>query len=140
MIGERQIEGFQALTLSSEEAPIEAAVVPAAGMVGCSLRHDGEELLGQRGGLTHYVSHRSTMGIPLLHPWANRLSRARFALNGREVALDSAAVPVAFDPNGLPIHGLLAGASGWRVERDEVLEQGGVLAASFDFGARADLL
>jgi aldose 1-epimerase len=140
MIGERQIEGFEALTLSSEAGELEAAFVPAAGMVCCSLRHRGEELLGQRRGLRTYVAERSTMGIPLLHPWANRLSKARFAVNGREVALDSPGVPVALDPNGLPIHGLLAGASGWQVERHEALEHGGKLTASFDFAARDDLL
>ena len=140
MIGERQIGGLEALTLASDEGGLEAAFAPAAGLVGCSLRHRGEELLGQRGGLRAYLAERSTMGIPLLHPWANRLSRKRFALNGREIVLDSPGLPVALDPNGLPIHGLLAGASGWRVERHESLEAGGVLAASFDFGARADLL
>jgi aldose 1-epimerase len=140
MIGERQIEGSEALTLSSEAGGLEAAFVPAAGMVGCSLRHGGEELLGQRGGLRAYVAEHSTMGIPLLHPWANRLSTRHFELNGREVILDSPGLPVALDPNGLPIHGLLAAASGWRVERHEALEDGGALAASFDFGARDDLL
>jgi hypothetical protein len=51
MIGEREAEGFAALTLASPGAGgIEAAFVPRAGM-GCSLRHRGEELLGQRGGL-----------------------------------------------------------------------------------------
>jgi aldose 1-epimerase len=140
MIGERQIEGLEALTLSSEGGGLEAAFVPAAGMVGCSLRHRGEELLGRRGGLRAYVSKHSTMGIPLLHPWANRLSRMRFDLNGREVVLDTPGLPISLDPNGLPIHGLLAGASGWRVDRHEEVGEGGVLAASFDFGTHPDLL
>lgn len=140
MIGERQIDGLEALTLTSETGELEAAFVPAAGMVGCSLRHRREELLGQRGGLLAYVSKHSTMGIPLLHPWANRLSRMRFELDGREVVLDTPGLPVSLDPNGLPIHGLLAGASGWRVDRHEAEGDGGVLAASFDFGAHPDLL
>ncbi len=75
------------------------------------------------------------MGIPLLHPWANRLARRRFSVAGREVDLDSPALPISSDPNGLPIHGLLAGAGGWRVERHEASADGGVLAAAFDFGA-----
>jgi galactose mutarotase-like enzyme len=140
MIGQRQIEGLEALTVSSEGDELEAAFVPAAGMVGCSLRHRGEELLGQRGGLRAYLSKHSTMGIPLLHPWANRLSRMRFELDGREVVLDTPGLPISIDPNGLPIHGLLAGASGWRVARHEAEDEGGVLAASFDFGAHPDLL
>jgi aldose 1-epimerase len=140
MIGERRIEGFEALTLSFEAAELEAAFVPAAGMVGSSLRHRGEELLGQRGGLRTYVAEHSTMGIPLLHPWANRVSEKRFALDGHEVVLDKPGLPVSLDPNGLPIHGLLAGANGWQVERHEALDMGGALAASFDFGANPDLL
>ena len=30
------------------------------------------------------------MGIPLLHPWANRLGGVRFPIAGREVDLDDA--------------------------------------------------
>src|SRR4051812_8198003 len=100
-------------------------------MVGCSLRHRGEELLGQRGGLAAYVAERMTMGIPLLYPWANRLSTWRFALAGREVAIDPEATPVRRDGNGLPMHGLLSGARGWQVERHEP----SALAARFDFAA-----
>jgi aldose 1-epimerase len=141
MIGERTVDGFPALTLGSGAAGgIEAAFVPSAGMVGCSLRHRGKELLGRRGGLDAYVAQRKTMGIPLLHPWANRLSRRRFSVAGRDVAIDPGATPLRLDPNGLPMHGLLSAAGGWEVERHEAATDGAVLAARFDFAARDDLM
>jgi galactose mutarotase-like enzyme len=141
MIGERTVDGLAALTLASgEDDGIEAAFVPAAGMVGCSLRHRGEELLGQRDGLRAYVARGSTTGIPLLHPWANRLARFRFEAAGREVALNRDSPRLALDPNGLPIHGLLAAATGWQVERHESTDDGGVLAAKFDFAADQELI
>jgi aldose 1-epimerase len=140
VIGERRIDGFEALTLSSEEGELEVAYVPAAGMVACSLLHRGEELLGQRAGLAGYVRERSSMGIPLLHPWANRLASRRFAVAGREVNLDAASELVHTDPSGLPIHGLLAAANGWEVQRHEETSGGGVLVASFSFGAHAELV
>lgn len=141
MVATREIEGFEALTLAAEaDGGVEVAFVPRAGMVGCSLRHRDEELLGQRGGLRHYVAKRSTMGIPLLYPWANRVSERRFVVAGREVDLDSHPELISTDPNGLPIHGLLAGAKGWLVERHEATGDGGVLAASFDFAAHEQLL
>ena len=59
------------------------------------------------------------MGIPLLYPWANRLSAWRFAVAGREIAIDPGATPLRRDANGLPMHGLLSAAAGWRVERHE---------------------
>src|ERR1700743_2152669 len=83
MIGERTEEGFAALTLEADaRGGLEAVFVPEAGMICCSLRHRGEELLGQRNGLRAYVESYSTMGIPLLHPWANRLGAAGLELAG----------------------------------------------------------
>jgi aldose 1-epimerase len=141
MVGERSEEGFAALTLeSSSRGGLEAVFVPEAGMVCCSLKHRGEELLGQRGGLRAYVDHCSTMGIPFLHPWANRLGTDRFEVGGRAVDLTLPDLPLKRDGAGLPIHGLLSAAPGWRVERHAELEPGGVLAASFDFAAYPHLL
>ncbi len=140
MIGDRQVEGLKALTLSSEDGELDAAFVPAAGMVGCSLQHRGEELLGQRGGLATYVADRSTMGIPLLHPWANRVAKRHFRAAGREIDLWAHPGLTSLDPHGLPIHGLLAAADGWSVERHEDTPEGPCLDASFDFAAHEDLI
>ncbi|HEY5333345.1 MAG TPA: aldose 1-epimerase [Solirubrobacterales bacterium] len=141
MVGERSEEGFAALTLESDaRGGLVAVFVPEAGMICCSLRHRGEELLGQRAGLRAYVDHYSTMGIPFLHPWANRLGADRFELAGRQVDLTLADLPLKHDDAGLPMHGLLPAAAGWRVDRHAELEHGGVLAASFDFAAYPHLL
>ena len=141
MIGEGVVDGHPALTLSSAAAGgIEAVFVPGAGMIGCSLRHRGAELLGQRRGLPAYVADRATMGIPLLYPWANRLGRRRFAVAGREVVIDPQATPLRLDAAGLPMHGLLAAATGWQVERHEAVGDGAVLTAHFDFAAHPGLI
>jgi aldose 1-epimerase len=141
MIGRRDVDGLEAPTIGSPGPDgIELALVPDAGMVGCSLRHRGEELLGQRGGLRTYVAERSTMGIPILHPWANRVAEKHFRTAGREVDLSAHPALISLDPNGLPIHGLLAAAEGWRVEQHEDTSDGPLLAAGFDFGAHEDLM
>ena len=130
-----------ALTLESQAlGGIEAIFVPDAGMVCCSLRHRGEELLGQRGGLERYVGEGATMGIPFLYPWANRLGSRRFEVAGREVNLELRGLPLKTDAAGLPMHGLLTAIAGWRVERHLETDAGGVLSASFDFGAHVLLM
>ena len=140
MIGERMVEGVPALTLASDEG-VEVAFVPSAGMVGCSLRHRGEELLGQRGGLRTYMEEHSTMGIPLLHPWANRVALSSFPIAGRTVELDHLdPPPPALDSNGLPMHGLLSAAGGWSVEAHKGTADGGLLFARFDFTGNDELL
>ena len=140
MIATRPVDGFDALTLSSADGELEAAFVPDAGMVGCSLLHRGEELLGQRGGLARYVADRSTMGIPLLHPWANRVAERQFRVAGREIDLWAHPGLYTLGPKGLPIHGLLAAAAGWSVDRHEDTAEGPRLAGTFDFAAREDLM
>src|SRR4051794_24608113 len=140
MIGGRTVDGFNAIAIEAPAEGIEVVFVPDAGMVGCSLFHHGAELLGQRGGLAAYVADRSTMGIPLLHPWANRLATRRFEVAGRELDVDLADPPVSTDPNGLPIHGLLSAAPEWQVVSQEASEDGGTLAARFDFAAYPRLM
>jgi galactose mutarotase-like enzyme len=141
MIGARLVDGFEALTIGTPaEGGIEAAFVPGAGMVGCSLRHRGEELLGQRRGLRAYVEERATMGIPLLYPWANRVAHRRFSVAGRDVVIDPEATPLRLDAAGLPMHGLLSAARGWEVERHEPVGDGAVLAARFHFAAHDALM
>jgi aldose 1-epimerase len=141
MIGSRNVDGFPALILASAAAGgIEATFVPSVGMVGCSLRHRGEELLGQRRGLQAYVAERATMGIPLLYPWANRVAHRRFTVAGRDVIIDPKVTPVRLDADGLPMHGLLTAARGWQVERHEPTADGAVLAARFEFAAHEALM
>lgn len=147
MIERTEVEGQAAVTLRDGE--LEATFVPGAGMIGVSLRHRGEELLGQRHGLGAYGASARTFGIPLLHPWANRLSRDDYDAAGAHVQLPPTGPGLHRDGNGLAIHGLLAGAPEWAVGplADGAAPAGAPLdpaatgfAATFDFAARADLL
>jgi galactose mutarotase-like enzyme len=122
--------------ITLEAGELTATFVPDAGMVGSSLRHRGDELLGQRGGLEGYVAERKTFGIPLLHPWANRLGRRRFTVAGREVDIDPDRTPLRLDGEGLPMHGLMSARRGWALERHSAAE----LVARFDFAAQEDLM
>jgi aldose 1-epimerase len=140
-----EVEGYAALRLHSAEG-LTATFLPGAGMLGCSLRDGDEELLGQRRGLEAYVRDARTMALPLLHPWANRLARDTFAVAGTELRLRNGATGLHREENGLAIHGLLAGAPDWVVQRDgtaggEAADAGGAaFAATFDFGAHPELL
>lgn len=132
MIGEDAIAGFPVLTLGSPDG-LTAAFAPGAGMVCCSLSDRGDQVLGLRNGLRAYAEQRSTMGIPLLYPWANRLARARLEVAGRTFDTSRSKPAPKLDSNGLPIHGLLTGAPGWELERADGRPDGGTIAARFRF-------
>jgi aldose 1-epimerase len=106
-------------------------------MVCASLRHRGDELLGVRKGLEAYATSGSTMGVPLLYPWANRIARRRFEVLGRTVDLDRAPHRFRDDAEtGLPMHGAIAAGGAWTVE-DQTERS---LRASFDWGADEALM
>jgi aldose 1-epimerase len=114
------------------DGALEATFVPEVGMVGNSLRHEGEELLFQRDGLAAYKEHGSVFGIPLLHPFANRLSAWEFELAGQRVKLDPDS-PIAHRDaaTGTVIHGLLGASPHWQV----VDADRNLLTAELDFTA-----
>jgi aldose 1-epimerase len=58
-------------------------------------------------------------GVPFLAPWANRLDPVSFVANGNRYVLNPELGNLRFDSHHLPIHGLLAFASGWKIERQE---------------------
>lgn len=132
-------DGFETRILVSPE-DIEAEFTPGAGMVGCSLRHWGAELLGQRRGLAHYARHGGTMGIPLLHPWANRLARRGYTWKGVIVDIPPGAPCVDDDENGLPIHGLLAGCSAWEVTLQQADKAAARLSARCNVASLPDVM
>ena len=85
---------------------LEAIFLPAHGMLGASLRHRGVEMLRRVEDLDAAAANGSTAGIPLLHPWANRLAATRYRAAGREVNLDPSSPLLHLDASGLPMHGV----------------------------------
>ena len=79
------------------------------------------------------------MGIPLLYPWANRLSAMRYTAAGRSVDLESSPL-IRRDANGLPIHGLLSASRHWRVAAADADADRARLRAELAFGSHPELL
>ncbi|KKC04383.1 aldose 1-epimerase [Mycobacterium nebraskense] len=127
---------MRVVTLRDPASSVAAEFVPEAGMIGTSLSDAGVELLGQRRGLDAYVTAGKTMGIPILYPWANRLGENTYTAEGVTATVTPGENGVRADPNGLPIHGVLAGYPRWRVTAESDDE----LTAELDFAADPQLL
>ncbi len=127
---------FDTVTLKDPSSAMTATFVPVAGMIGTSLADDGLEFLGQRRGLDAYVTKGKTMGIPILYPWANRLSAGKYGIDGGVVTLTAGIGGVRTDPHGAPIHGVLAAYPGWLV----TAQSENSLTAVLDYGGNPWLL
>jgi galactose mutarotase-like enzyme len=131
-VDEGRFRGVAAVVVTAGE--LSATFLPDLGLTGVSLRYRGRELLALPGGLPA-LRAGATLGLPLLAPWANRLGSRRYRAAG--VAVDLRGLPLGTDERGLPIHGLLVGRPGWRV--DQRSARGGVarFRASLDVDAPA---
>lgn len=110
------MNGESSLTIASGN--LRAEFWPHAGMLGVSLRYGEDELLRRIDDLDSAKRKGSTAGIPLLYPWANRLSSLRYQAAGREVALDPNSELLHFDEHRLPLHGVPWGQLKWEVTDD----------------------
>lgn len=124
------------VVLKDPSSDLSATFVPAAGMVCTSLSYGGVELLGQRRGLQAYLTTGKTMGIPILYPWANRLSANGYAIDGGAVTLTPGVGGARSDEHGLVIHGVLAAYPGWLVTE----QSDNRLTADLDYGGQPRLL
>jgi galactose mutarotase-like enzyme len=131
-VEEGRFRGEPAVVVSAGQ--LVATFPPDLGMTGVSLRRRGREHLALPGGLPALRAGR-TMGLPLLAPWANRLSSRRYRAAGVDV--DLAGLPLRTDANGLPMHGLLLGRPGWRLTRRSAARGRAAFRASIDVDAPA---
>lgn len=93
---------------------VRAVFLPARGMLGASLQYRGQELLGRVEDIQAYAESGRTCGIPLLYPWANRLSGPTYTVAGKTVSLTSSK-NIGHDDRGLPMHGVPWSRLMWRV-------------------------
>jgi galactose mutarotase-like enzyme len=111
---------------------MEATFAPAVGMACCSLKDNGDELLGTRHGLPAFASCGVTMGLALLHPWIGRLPSWRYSALGETVRL-----PISprlhTDGSGLPVNGVQSGPRAWHVDSLQADERGAHLRATLAF-------
>jgi aldose 1-epimerase len=106
---------LDSVTLRSVDGSTKAEFVPEANMVCGSLRYLGAEYLHQGAGVEAYAQDGMTMGIPLLHPWANRLNGFHYRVAGKEVALPHGENLIPLDSVGVPIHGAMPSLMRWEV-------------------------
>ena len=117
-------KGEAAVVLSA--GGYESTWLPEVGMLGVSVKWHGLEVVAMPK-TPAQVRRRSTSGIPLLYPWANRLGSRRFELLGKRIDLRRKDLHV--DERGLPIHGTLVGDPHWQVVRVQARANDAVLLA-----------
>jgi len=80
------------------------------------------------------------MGIPLLHPWANRLERLGYEAGTARIKLPHDSPHIHLDGNDRPIHGLLAACPDWRIVHRTADTESANLEATLDVAQLPEVL
>ncbi|HVN51491.1 MAG TPA: aldose 1-epimerase [Acidimicrobiales bacterium] len=129
-------EAQAAVTLAAGDLSV--TVLPSLGLLGASLRRGDDEYLSLHTGVDGYAAGHTT-GLPLLAPWANRLSGDEYRVGALTVDLGGAP-RVHRDVNRLPMHGTLGADTGWEIVRLATDVRSAVMVSRLDVGSRPDLL
>jgi aldose 1-epimerase len=110
------VDSIEVLRLTDDAHHIQVSIAPSIGNIAYEMIVNGQPiLLPPPASLPEWKAKPSQAGIPFLAPWANRLDGDAYWANGKKYLLNPDVVGLRRDPNGLPIHGLLLFASGWKV-------------------------
>jgi aldose 1-epimerase len=69
--------------------------------------------------LEAWRAKRGLGGVPLLSPWANRIDGDAFYANGKKYLLNPGLGNIGYDGHHLPIHGLVAYSTQWKVIKSD---------------------
>jgi aldose 1-epimerase len=111
------LDGVEVVRLADAVRRVRVSIVPSIGNLAYEMRVGESNILWfPHAGLREFRRRPSLCGVPFLAPWANRLEHDGFEVNGRSYRLQEQLGNLTRDPNGKPLHGLLAFSPHWRVK------------------------
>lgn len=125
--------------LRDTEQDLLVSVIPSHGNIAYELLHGDANWLWSpfNDPPTEMNGSASLFGIPLLSPWANRLSSDSYSVNGADYVLNRRLNNLRVDHNYLAIHGLVLFAP-WAVAEIGADANGAYLQSTLDFTRRPD--
>ncbi len=134
-------DGFEVVRLSDAGRGTRVSIVPSVGNNAFEFSLKGANYMHTGGDTPAEVKAKSKLcGNPLLAPWANRLFPPSFPVGGTTYMLQEQIGNLRKDPNGLPIHGLLAFSDAWEVMHIEAREDRAEVTSRLEFWRHPKLM
>jgi aldose 1-epimerase len=110
------VDGIEIVRLTDAAHKAEVSIVPTVGNNSYEMKVNGKAVFwSPYASVAEYKKKPTFLGNPFLAPWANRLDREGYFVNGKSYALNPALANYRFDQNHHPIHGLLSYSNAWQV-------------------------
>ncbi|WP_180540587.1 aldose 1-epimerase [Nevskia soli] len=136
-----QQDGIDIVRLTDTAHHTEVLIVPSFGNNAYSMKVNGHEILYLPArSLTDWKAKPDFGGVPFLWPWANRVDGMAYWANGKKYLLNPDLGNLRYDPNQLPIHGLLAYSDLWHASDIKADAHSAHVTSQLDFWKYPDLM
>jgi aldose 1-epimerase len=130
--------GIAIVRLSDAAHGVEVNIVPSIGNLAYEMKVHGHNILHfPYVDVSAFVRQPAQCAIPLLAPWANRMTENGFWANGKKYAFNTGLGNVRGD---LPIHGLLGNSPLWRVTEVAADAHAAHVTSRLEFWKEPDLM
>ncbi len=136
-----QQDGLQVVRLTDARRHVEVSIVPGIGNIAYSMKVNGHEILYMpTRSLSELQAKPDLGGVPFLAPWANRIDGMSYWANGKQYLLNPDLGTLRFDPNHLPIHGLLSFSPLWTIAETKADSHSAHVTSRLEFWKHPDLM
>lgn len=136
-----QFEGMQVVRLTDAKHHVEVSIVPGIGNIAYSMKVNGHEILYMpTRSLAELKAKPDLGGIPFLAPWANRIDGMSYWANNKKYLLNPDLGTLRFDPNHLPIHGLISFSPLWEIAETKADGRSAHYTARLQFSSQPNLM
>jgi aldose 1-epimerase len=130
--------GIEIVRLSDAAHGVEVSIVPSIGNLAYEMKVHGHNILHfPFADVGEFARQPAQCAIPLLAPWANRMTEQGFWANGKKYGFNLTLGNVHGD---LPIHGLLGNSPLWRVTETAADAHSAHVTSRLEFWKEPDLM
>lgn len=135
------VDSIEVVRLTDSTHKTEVSVVPSIGNNAYEMKVNGKNLFWTPfRSLAGFKAEPAFCGTPFLWPWANRIDQDAYYVNNRKYLLNADLGNFRRDPNGRPIHGLLAYSPDWKVISVKANAQFAEVTSRLDFWKYPELM
>lgn len=135
------VDSVGIVRLTDTARNIQVSIAPSIGNNAYEMLVNGKNIFWTPfSSLSEFKAKPAMCANPFLAPWANRIDKDFYFVNGRRYVFNAELGNLRRDPNGRPIHGLLLYSDAWEVVSVKADAAGAEVTSRLEYWRRPDLM
>lgn len=135
------VDGLAVIRLADAAHDVQVSIAPQCGNIAYEVMVKGTNIVNfPFKSVAEWQARPRMVGVPFLAPWANRIDRGHYFVNGKKYVLNDDLKNFGRDRNKYPIHGLLMLSDRWEVINVHAGDDSASVTSQLEFWKYPDLM